>query len=110
VEEEPGSDDHGCELKQDQAYQTKSKWSEFTSNSCNLGYHHTYMMKDRCSNHAGEQDAAQEGRRLERRKAAAAAAAAGHTTVAAAAAAKKKKKSGSSFNTQQQATSLCAAM
>jgi peptidoglycan hydrolase CwlO-like protein len=97
-------------MKQDQAYQTKSKWIEFTSNSCNLGYHTTYMMKDRCSNHAGEQDAAQEGRRLQRRTAAAAAAAAaGHTTVAAAAAAKKKK-SGSSFNTQQQATSLCAAM
>jgi hypothetical protein len=65
------------------------------------------MMKDRCSNQAGEQDAAQEGRRLQRRTAAA-----GHTTAAAAAAAKKKKKkkSGSSFNTQQQATSLCAAM
>jgi hypothetical protein len=92
-------------MKQDQAYQTKSKWIEFTSNSCNLGYHTTYMMKDRCSNHAGEQDAAQEGRRLQRRTAAAA----GHTTVAAAAAAKKKK-SGSCFNTQQQATSLCAAM
>jgi hypothetical protein len=93
-------------MKQDQAYQTKSKWSEFTSNSCNLGYH-TYMMKDRCSNQAGEQDAAQEGRRLQRRTAAAAAA--GDTTAATAAAAKKKK-SGSSFNTQQQATSLCAAM
>ncbi len=106
MEEEPGGDDHGCEMKQDQAYQTKSKWSEFTSNSCNLGYH-TYMMKDRCSNQAGEQDAAQEGRRLQRRTAAAAAA--GDTTAATAAAAKKKK-SGSSFNTQQQATSLCAAM
>jgi hypothetical protein len=94
-------------MKQDQAYQTKSKWSEFTSNSCNLGYH-TYMMKDRCSNQAGEQDAAQEGRRPQRRTAAAAAAA-GHTTTAAAAA-PKKMKSGSSFNTQQQATSLCAAM
>lgn len=42
MEEEPGGDDHGCEMKQDQAYQTKSKWSEFTSTSCNNGLPHLH--------------------------------------------------------------------